>query len=113
MNRHLVLWVTGFFFVTAAAHAQNPVIRTSYTPDPAPYVHGDKVYLFTDSEAKIVSDDIRGCGIDWWLRSPGKEQNEAVYILGTAANYMGNDVDHSMGVRPVIRVRYAEQTAEQ
>ncbi len=73
----------------------------------------DKVYLFTDSEAKIVSDDIRGCGIDWWLRSPGKEQNEAVYILGTAANYMGNDVDHSMGVRPVIRVRYAEQTAEQ
>ncbi len=73
----------------------------------------DKVYLFTDSEAKIVSDDIRGCGIEWWLRSPGKAQDKAVYILGTAANLMGTDVDHSMGVRPAIRVRYAEQTAEQ
>ena len=30
--------------------AQNPVIRTSYTPDPAPYVHGDKVYLFVDHD---------------------------------------------------------------
>jgi hypothetical protein len=24
--------------------AQNPVIGTSFTPDPAPYAHGDKVY---------------------------------------------------------------------
>ena len=66
-----------------------------------------------NSEAKIVSDDIRGCGIEWWLRSPGKAQDKAVYILGTAVNYMGNDVDHALGVRPAIRVRYAEQTAEQ
>ena len=68
----------------------------------------DKVYLFTYSESKTVSDDIRGCGNDWWLRSPGKRQNEAVYILGRSANLMGNEVDHSMGVRPVIRVRYDE-----
>ena len=33
-----------------ALSAQNPVIRTSYTPDPAPYVHGDKVYLFVDHD---------------------------------------------------------------
>lgn len=26
--------------------AQNPIITTSYTPDPAPYVHGDKLYMF-------------------------------------------------------------------
>ena len=68
----------------------------------------DKVYLFTYSESKTVSDDIRGRGNDWWLRSPGKRQNEAVYILGRSANLMGNEVDHSMGVRPVIRVRYDE-----
>ena len=37
----------------------------------------------------IVSDDIRGCGIEWWLRSPGKEQDNAVYILGKAADLMG------------------------
>ena len=30
--------------------AQNPVISAVYTPDPAPYVHGDKVYLFTDHD---------------------------------------------------------------
>jgi len=44
-------------FILAAAmlapmflSAQNPVIRTMYTPDPAPYVHGDKVYLFVDHD---------------------------------------------------------------
>ena len=30
--------------------AQNPVIHTMFTPDPAPYVHGDTVYLFTDHD---------------------------------------------------------------
>ena len=33
-----------------SAFAQNPVIRTSYTPDPAPYVHGDKLYLAVDHD---------------------------------------------------------------
>ena len=49
----------------------------------------DKVYLFSYTGYKIVSDDIRRCGIEWWLRSPGKEQDNAVYILGKAANLMG------------------------
>lgn len=30
--------------------AQNPAISAIYTPDPAPYVHGDKVYLFVDHD---------------------------------------------------------------
>lgn len=30
--------------------AQNPIIQTMYTPDPAPYVHGDTVYLFVDHD---------------------------------------------------------------
>ena len=68
----------------------------------------DNVYLFTYSESKTVSDDIRECGIDWWLRSPGKKQDKAVYILGRSANLMGNDVDHSFGVRPAIKVRYSD-----
>ena len=29
------------------ASAQNPVVGTVYTPDPAPFVYGDTVYLFT------------------------------------------------------------------
>ena len=32
------------------ASAQNPAISAVYTPDPAPYVHGDTVYLFTDHD---------------------------------------------------------------
>ncbi|MDE6542007.1 MAG: family 43 glycosylhydrolase [Muribaculaceae bacterium] len=33
--------------VLTAAYASDPVVTTSFTPDPAPYVHGDTVYLFT------------------------------------------------------------------
>lgn len=36
--------------LTSVARAQNPVIQTMYTPDPAPYVHGDTVYLFADHD---------------------------------------------------------------
>lgn len=32
------------------AFAQNPAISAMYTPDPAPYVHGDKLYLFVDHD---------------------------------------------------------------
>ena len=68
----------------------------------------EKVYLFTYSESNTVSDDVRECGVDWWLRSPGKKQNYAAYILGRAANLSGCDVASSYGVRPVIRVRYSD-----
>ena len=30
--------------------SQNPDISAVYTPDPAPYVHGDKLYLFVDHD---------------------------------------------------------------
>ena len=36
--------------ISAAVSAQNPIISAVYTPDPAPYVHGDKLYLFTDHD---------------------------------------------------------------
>ena len=44
-----------FFFITAlvmtiGAAAQNPIICDRYTPDPAPYVHGDTLYLFVDHD---------------------------------------------------------------
>ena len=32
------------------ASAQNPIISNMYTPDPAPFVYGDKVYLFVDHD---------------------------------------------------------------
>lgn len=33
-----------------ATAQQNPIIKTVFTPDPAPYVHNDKVYLFVDHD---------------------------------------------------------------
>ena len=56
-----------------------------------------------------VSDDIRDCGINWWVRSPGKKQNKAVFILGRSADLMGNEVDYLFGIRPAIRVRYSDR----
>ena len=32
------------------AMAQDPVVSTKYTADPAPYVHGDTLYLFVDHD---------------------------------------------------------------
>ena len=34
----------------AVSSAQNPIICDRYTPDPAPYVHGDTLYLFVDHD---------------------------------------------------------------
>jgi hypothetical protein len=36
-----------FFLATLSANAQNPVIHTCFSTDPAPMVYGDRVYVFT------------------------------------------------------------------
>ncbi|MBP1531534.1 MAG: family 43 glycosylhydrolase [Bacteroidaceae bacterium] len=41
----LTMWLT-----TLWAMAQNPIICDRFTPDPAPYVHGDTLYLFVDHD---------------------------------------------------------------
>lgn len=50
-----------------AAHAQHPLnmplIQTKYTADPAPYVHGDTVYLYTTHD----EDDAEGFKMRDWL----------------------------------------------
>ena len=38
------------------AMAQNPVICDRYTPDPAPYVHGDTLYLFVDHDEDVTQN---------------------------------------------------------
>ena len=115
-NCTLRRWLNEDFYnskFSAGEKAAIAATHNTFTADDAPYEvdcgndTDDNVYLFTYSESKTVSDDLRGCGSEWWLRSPGKRQNEAVYILGKSANLMGNEVHRSMGVRPVIRVRYS------
>lgn len=49
-----------------AATASDPIITTAFTPDPAPYVHGDTVYLFVDHD----EDDAQYFKMrDWMLYS--------------------------------------------
>ena len=48
-------------------NAQNPIISTVFTPDPAPFVHGDKVYLFTDHDEDGRNRDFNMK--DWMLFS--------------------------------------------
>ena len=44
----IILIICNIFSVPA--EAQNPIICDRYTPDPAPYVHGDTLYLFVDHD---------------------------------------------------------------
>ena len=59
--QRLLKGVLPFYFLTFLAlfmvclttmplKAQNPIICDRYTPDPAPYVHGDTLYLFVDHD---------------------------------------------------------------
>ncbi|MBO4904116.1 MAG: hypothetical protein J5367_02730 [Lachnospiraceae bacterium] len=113
-NCSLRRWLNGDFYNSRFTDGEKTsIITTHYTFTDADSSYemdcgndtDDKVYLFSYSESNSVSDDIRECGLDWWLRSPGDDQDQAVFIIGRSANLMGTDVDQSRGVRPVIRVR--------
>lgn len=49
--------------LACAAFAQQPIITTNYTCDPAPYVHGDTVYLYTTHD----EDNAEGFVMYDWL----------------------------------------------
>ena len=50
MTHFRTTMLAGLVFLSVATKAQNPVICDRYTPDPAPYVHGDTLYLFVDHD---------------------------------------------------------------
>ena len=52
-----------FAMSQVTATAQEPVISTKYTADPAPYVHGDTIYLYTTHD----EDDAEGFKMFDWL----------------------------------------------
>lgn len=116
-------WLNEDFYNSKFTDGEKASIVTThntFTEEDSPYEMDcgndtdDKVYLFTYTESKTLRDDVRGCGIYWWLRSPGKAQNRAVYVFpGGSWNLMGNEVDLTFGVRPVIRVRYSGQTTNE
>ena len=57
-----ILFLMVFFGISA--HAQNPIIQTKYTADPAPMVYKDTLYLYTSHD----EDDAKGFKmLDWLL----------------------------------------------
>ena len=54
--------------LAVAGQAQNPVICDRYTPDPAPYVHGDTLYLFVDHDENETENNYFTMK-DWLLYS--------------------------------------------
>lgn len=49
MNRYILPTIV-FLFSIMQMHAQNPIVQTSYTADPAPLVYNDRVYLYTGQD---------------------------------------------------------------
>lgn len=52
-----------YLFCSATSYAQNPIIQTKYTADPAPLVYQDTVYLYTGHD----EDDAFGFKMQDWL----------------------------------------------
>lgn len=58
------LILSAVFAIAAPTHADNPIIQTRFTADPAPLVHGAVVYLYTSHD----EDDAAGFKmLDWRL----------------------------------------------
>ena len=120
-NCSLRRWLNEDFYNSKFSDGEKAAIVTShntYVEDDYHYESDcgndtdDKVYIFSYSEALAVSDDTRDCGIDWWVRTPGKYQYDAQYIGLRSPDTIGNSVDNHMAVRPAIRVRYSGQTVD-
>ena len=51
------LYMASVATVATSLFAQNPIICDRYTPDPAPYVHGDTLYLFVDHDEDVTENN--------------------------------------------------------
>ena len=81
MNKKALLTISAAAMAVLAS-AQNPIISTMFTPDPAPFVYGDKVYLFTDHDEDGRNRDFNMK--DWALFSTDDMVNWT--YLGTQVN---------------------------
>ena len=82
--------------------AQNPVIGTVYTPDPAPYVHGDQVYLFVDHD----EDDATYFKMKDWLLFSTQDMVNWTYLgapVSTATFEWAQQGDQAWAAQAVER----------
>ncbi|WP_420878041.1 glycoside hydrolase family 43 protein [Sorangium cellulosum] len=52
----MALLLCGVTALPSVSLADNPIVQTIYTPDPAPMVHGDTVYLYTGHDEDSATD---------------------------------------------------------
>ena len=67
-NRYHLLLAWLVCLPAISVMAQNPIICDRYTPDPAPYVHGDTLYLFVDHDEDVTENNYFTMK-DWLLYS--------------------------------------------
>ncbi len=57
MKKKAMLIFTAVIFLFITARADNPIVQTIYTADPAPLVHNDRVYLYTTHDEDVLVDN--------------------------------------------------------
>ncbi len=64
-----------------------------------------KLYLLNATEAKKVPENVRRVGSRWWLRSPGRDGDQAAAVgnLGLVDD-VGSLVTTELGVRPALKL---------
>ena len=124
-------WLNGVFAETAFSSAEKNAILTANVPNSASEGHAewqtmggsdtrDKVFLLSYSESNayynkqearksVGTDYAKALGAkawpfeetDWWLRSPGKVQQDAAFVDRGGAQH-SNSVTNKKGIRPAL-----------
>lgn len=86
----------------ALAHADNPIVQTSYTADPAPMVHEGKLYLYTSHDEDVTVNNFYTMN-DWHLYSTEDMVNWT--DLGTPAglNTFSWSTDNAWAPQGIVR----------
>ena len=61
--KKIILACATTLFISGICNAQNPIIQTKFTADPAPLVYNDTVYLYTTHD----DDEAVGFIMQEWL----------------------------------------------
>ena len=117
----------GFYYFTFGRQDRRKIVNSEVkttAPEKSSSEGGndtvDKVYLLSIEEARdylkycelvgkgTVYNDYYGLPMSYWLRNPGNTQNFACYVHqeGIISN-IGHFVNFARGIRPVIKVSYA------
>ena len=56
IKKTMLLFIAALFFIKTV-WADNPVVQTIYTADPAPMVYNDRVYVYTSHDEDVLQDN--------------------------------------------------------